>query len=374
MKKKTPAAKKTHTPKPTRAAAKKARPSRRPSATTPPAATKPNLAKRTALDFLREWRGQQKNRTAERTALVAFDPLVAMFVARDYLRAATDMVSEMYLRGAFVRHPVNTSGDHKQTRNPVTEGLSREIMELMQQIDRYARAGYPEFMETAWLIGQLFAETIHDVALDKAKACKLEPVARRSLFMPSLRTRQKTFAYDFKEMAANLHLSEDCLSNTSGDASHRLDTPITKLVAEIVESIGSIQVQLRTARGVYQRIRAAYADPQSLVGLPKSVVAYIASADVGTEEQYLERHSFHPETLNYDSLPPLTKATAEEWWDRAVSREVSRRLNDHGPESMHLRKLVHYLKPYEQLADLRRRSKVALRTLARPTRQAPPPS
>ena len=188
MKKKTPAAKKDRKSKPARATAKTARPSRVPVTTQAPAAL-PSLQKSAVLDLLREWRGQQKNRKAEQTALVAFDPQVAMFVARDHLRAAIDMVFEMFLCGALDPHPGNTAAAHDRPRNSVADGLSREIMLLMQQVDCYARAGCPEFMETAWSTGQLFAETIHEIALDKAKASKLEPVARRSLFMPSLRTR-----------------------------------------------------------------------------------------------------------------------------------------------------------------------------------------
>jgi hypothetical protein len=229
-------------------------------------------------------------------------------------------------------------------------------------------------METAWKAGHLFAETVHDIALAGKQAHNLEPVARRSNYLPSLRTRQSTFTYDSRAVANRLHLAEDCLSNTAKGAKHRLDVPITNLVAAIVESIGATQEQLRAARATYQRIRAAYANPKTRAGLPPLAAALVKGTDSLTEEGYLVKHGFPAETLSYDSLPPLTKATADEWWDKAVRQEVVRRLEDNSPESTRLRQSVSYLKRYEQLADLRRRAKSALRSLARPTRQAPTPS
>ncbi len=315
----------------------------------------------------RQWRALQK---AENEALRYVDPMIAIIVANNRIRDGVEVLSQLLDKGPLVLPPKDGLST---SRDPADDAMCRAFELLKHKVAQHARNGRPEFVATTWAAGLFFAEMIHELAANKKAVPKLERLARRSLYLPSLQARQPTFTYGFKDVANILHLAEDCISNTAQKAQHRLDTPITKLVADIVETIGAIQEQLRAARSNYQCVRSAYADPKSLVGLPKSVVDYIANADVGTEEQYLKRQSFRPETLNYDSLPPLTKATTDEWWDKAVSQEVSRRLDDHGPESMRLRKLVHYLKPYEQFADLRRRSKIALRSLARPTVKTPPP-
>ncbi len=358
------AAKKHHTPRTAPVAVRKSGSSRLP---TNPEATQATPVPKTQSAAWRAWRELQK---AENEALRHVDPVIALIVARNRIRDGFEVLSQLIDRGSVV---LQTPGGPNATNDPAADALCFAFEQLKLKVAQHARNGRPEFVATTWSAGLFFAEMIHELAANKKAVPKLVRLARRSLYLPSLQARQPTFTYGFKDVANILHLAEDCLSNTAKKAQHRLDTPITKMVADIVESIGVIQEQLRVARGVHQSIRSAYADPQSLVGLPKSVVAYIKSADVGTEEQYLKRQSFRPETLNYDSLPPLTKATADEWWDKAVSQEVSRRLNEHGPESMRLRKLVHYLKPYEQFADLRRRSKIALRSLARPTVKTPPP-
>jgi hypothetical protein len=372
MKKRTPLTKKSkpakktiRRKKPAPTAKRKTGSSRRP---TPAKAAQGTQMPQTASDVLRELQELQK---VDNKALRNVDPLMAMFVASNRIRDGVEVLSQFIDQETLV---LPSKGGLNPSRDPASDALCRAFELLMHQVAQYARNGRPEFVAATWAAGLFFAEMIHELAANKKALPKLEQLARRSLYLPSLQARQPTFTYGFKDVAKTLHLGEDCISNTAKKAKHRLDTPITKWVADIVESIGAIQEQLRVARGVYQRIRSAYADPQSLVGLPKSVVDYIASADVGTEEQYLERHSFRPETLSYDSLPPLTKATADEWWDKAVKQEVSRLLDASGPEIKRLRQLVNYLKPYEQPADLRRRSKVALRTLARPTRQAPPPA
>lgn len=320
---------------------------------------------------LHKWRDQQQ---AEQAALIAVDPWMAMCVAKERMREGFEVLSQLVDQGALARPSKGENGALNTSGDPALDAICRAFELLKHKVAQHTRNGRTECVAATWGAGLFFAELIHELAANEVTARKLERHARRSLYLPTLQARQPTFTYDFKHVADVLHLAEDCISNTAKDAQHRLATPITNLVVDIVESIGVIQVSLRAARATYQRIRAAYADPKSRAGLPPTAVALLEGTDAMTEDEYLVRHGFSAENLSYDALPPLTKATADVWWDRAVKQVVNRRLSDPGPESKRLRRLVHYLKPYEQLADLRRRCKSALCTVVRPTQQTPTPS
>ncbi len=310
----------------------------------------------------------------EQAALIALNPWLAMCAANEHLRDGFDVLSELVDLGRLARPSKGPDGAMNRVGDPAGDSVCRMFELFKHKVAQHARNGRPEFLAAAWNAGIFFAELIHELASNKEAARILERHARRSLYLPTLQARQPTFTYDFEDVAKTLHLAEDCVSNTSKNAQHRLDTPITRLVVDIVESIGVAQESLRAARATYQRIRAAYADPKTRVGLPPNAAALLAESDSMTEEAYLVSRGFASETFSYDSLPPLTRTTADEWWSKAVRQAVTRRLNDHSPECMRLRQSVHYLKTYEQVTDLRRRCKSALRNLARPTRQAPTPS
>jgi hypothetical protein len=157
------------------------------------------------------------------------------------------------------------------------------------------------------------------------------------------------------------------------NAVHRLDSPVTHLIAEMVESIAWTQEHLRAGRELYARFRAPRVAARRATRVPKEDTAFANRIAAMTEDEYLVKlHHCRLDTLHYDSLPPLTKATADEWWNKAVRQEVTRRFAF--LDGTRLYALLRGNKPHEKLDDLRRRGKDALRSLARPTPQNPHPS
>jgi len=318
------------------------------------------------------WRERRKQRKAEQEALIATDPRNAMNVAQDHMDYAVEVFSALINKGALF-FPLESVDGKDFSSDHAAQCLCSRFSSLTQQVAKYARLGHRDFIAATWWAARLFTEVVHDLAFDKATAQELEWYARRSLFLPSLRARPGSFTYDFQTVASTLHLSEDCLCHMTDSAAHKLDSPVTSLIADVVEFIGWTQEHTRFGREFYANARKRHANRRSRARLPKPDADYARRIEAMTEDEYLVTiHHCRPETLHYDRLPPLTKATADEWWTKAVRQEVTKRFPSLAGTRLHA--LLKGNKPHEKLDDLRRRGKHALRSLARPTPQNPHPS
>ena len=350
-----------------------AKPTQVPSQPPPAASAKTDQPAPAPKQELDAWLESRKQRKAEQTALIAADPRKAMSVAQDRLDYGIELFSALIEKGVLYYEQKTTDGTQDFSCDHAAQSLCSRLSSLNQKFAKYARAGHPDFVAAAWWTAKLFAELVHDLAFDKETARKLESYARRSLFLPSLRARPGTFTHDFQTVAETLHLSEDCLCHMADSAAHRLDSPVTRLIAEVVESIGWAQEHVRIGREFYTRSRELHADPKFMARLPKGEATFAHRLNAMTEDEYLVQiHHSRPETLHYDRLPPLTRATADEWWIKAVRQEVTKCFASLQGTRLHA--LLKGNKPHEKLDDLRRRGKDALRSLGRPTPQNPHPS
>jgi hypothetical protein len=318
------------------------------------------------------WREQQKERKAAREALIAAGPMEALFVAKDNLEQALALFYDL-IDSRLVYYPYESEeGADDLSHDDAERCLRAAFAGLVDQIVKRARAGSNDCIAATWIAANAFATAIHDLAFNKATARKLQLMARPALFLPSLRARQGTFTHDFQTVADAVRLSEDCLCNMSDNATHRLDSPVTFLIAQVVEDVGWAQGYVRGWRDIYASGRRNSAQAASSPDASQEAVAFARRYESMTEEQYLVEHSCSPLYLQYDALPPLTKATVEEWWTTAVRREVTRRFRS--MKGTRLYDLLKGNKPHEKLDDLRRRGKMALRSLARSAPQDPHPS
>jgi hypothetical protein len=350
---------KPQTKKPTpKKAASKAR-----SAKTKPAAK----AKQGEIPWHERW----KARKAEQAALIETNPKDAMHVAHDRLDYGIEILTELIDKGTLFHEWKSVDGTLDHSWDEAAQCLCSRFSWLVDKATKYARAGNREFITSVWFAAKQLVETVHDVAFDKEHAAHLESCARSSLFLPSLRTWQNSFTYDFQAIAQTLNLSKDCIAWMGDDAQHKLDTPITRLVAEVVEHIGWEREHIRHGRETHARTKALHARPDYMARLPESDAAYAHRVDAMTEDEYLvEVHYSRRERLHYDSLPPLTKSTADEWWNKAVAQEVEWRFEKIKDSRLYDR--LAGAKDYRKRADLKRRAKRALLAVAPPDTQAPP--
>ena len=366
MNKKTPVTKKAPRKKPVRAADDGPVPS---EPSVPVEAAKPAPAPAPAT---MAWSEQQKERKAARAALIAVGPREALFVAKDNLEQALALFYDL-IDSRLVYHPYESEeGADELSHDDAERCLRAAFVELVGQIVKRARAGSNDFIAATWIAAHAFTTAIHDLSFNKATARKLQSMTRQALFLPSLRARQGTFTHDFQTVADALRLSEDCLCNMDDNAPHRLDSPVTFLIAQVVEDVEWNQRFVRGHRDgpVVSDKQSAKSGPSQ--GALKELVARARSSEAKIEEQYLLARSCSPIDLQSEALPPLTKATADEWWTKAVRREVTRRFRS--MKGTRLYALLNGNKPHEKLDDLRRRGKKALRSLARADPQDPHPS
>ncbi len=303
----------------------------------------------------------------------AADPRQAMQAAQDLLDHAFEVLFALIDKRALHFEMRTVDGTEDFSHDDAAQSVCTRYLWVTTQVVKYARTGNRECVAAVWEAANLLVEAVHDMAFDKRTAREVEPYARRSLFLPSLRARSGVFMHDFPTVADVLHLSEDCLSYMAHTAGHKLDSPVTRLIAEIVESIGWTQARLRIGRDLYARSRALHADPKFIRRRSEASTAFARRINAMTEDEYLVQiRGYRADTLHYDRLRPLTKATADEWWSKAVRQEVTRRFP--ALEGSRLYTLLNGNKPHQKLDDLRRRGKVSLRSLARPTPQDPHPS
>ena len=352
MKKMTAKMKKIRKQKPARATKRAPNSFRKPSASLAKP-DQPPPAQKTTVDA---WKERQDQRKAEHAAMIAADPWKASQTAQAQLDDALELFSALIDEGALHYTLKSVDGTQDHSSDEAAQCLCSRISYLTRLVASFAHAGHPDFVASAWRGAKFLTEVVHDLAFDKETAPVLERYARRSLFLPSLRARQGTFTHDFQTVAETLHLSEDCLCHMEGASTHKLDSPITHLVAEVVELIGWIQEHLRSGRELYTHSRKVYADQRSKKHPSKGDNAFARRIDAMTEDEYLVSFQHcRPATLHYDKLPPLTKATADEWWNKAVRTEITLRFAT--LEGTRLYTLLKGYKPHQKLDDLRRRSK-----------------
>lgn len=305
--------------------------------------------------------------------MIAADPEKALSTARELFDAGTQLLFDLVEKKALYREYRDIPGLPDGDRDAATECLASRFGTLSRQVAKYARAGHRDVTLAVWSAAHVLTETIHDMALNKERARELEVFARRSLFLPSLRAIPATFTHDFQVVAGNLHLSENCLCHMAGRAAHKLDAPITRLIAERVEIIGHLRDVVMMTHDRYALTCALLEDADYMKRAPPHAIEHVRSVAAKPVEDFLVNDGFcRPEHLHYADLPELTKDTADEWWRMAVRDQVTRLFAD--MEGTHLYRLLKGNKPHEKLDDLRRRGKSALRSLARPTPQNPHPS
>jgi len=369
MKKMPTKMKKIRKQKPARATKRAPNSFRKPSATL----AKPDQPPQPQKTTVDAWNERRDQRKAEHAAMIAEDPWKASQTAQAQLDDALELFSALIDKGALHYRLKSVDGTQDHSTDEAARCLCSRISYLTRLVASFAHAGHPDFVASAWGAAKSLTELVHDLAFDKETAPVLERYARRSLFLPSLRARPATFTHDFQAVAETLHLSENCLCHMEGASTHKLDSPITHLVAEVVELIGWIQEHLRSGRELYTHSRKVHADQRSKKHPSKGDNAFARRIDAMTEDEYLVSFQHcRPATLHYDKLPPLTKATADEWWNKAVRTEITLRFAT--LEGTRLYTLLKGYKSHQKLDDLRRRSKLALRSLARPTPQNPHPS
>jgi hypothetical protein len=368
MKKSSPSRKKTQQAKPTRTAKRAPRPSRA-SAAVPAATAQPTPDPATGT---RRWIEQWKQRKAEHVAMIEADPEKALSVAREQIDYGTLLLVELLERKTLFTQYRDVPGFPDGDSDPVGDCLASRFGTLAQHVAKYARAGRHDLILAVWSAAKLLTETIHDLAFDKDHARTLQTFTRRSMFLPSLRARPATFTYDFQTVADALCLSEDCLCDMSDRAAHKLDSPVTRLIAERVEIVGYIQDHL-----FFERERHAFT--RSLLdnvtymkrATPDEIEHTRRLAAMSVEDFLVKQGACRPEFVHYHDLPALTKDTVDEWWNKAVRDQVTRLFAE--LEGTHVYSLLKGNKPHEKLDDLRRRGKSALRSLAPPPLKTPTP-
>lgn len=157
--------------------------------------------------------------------------------------------------------------DLVQSRSPSVSDTSElwlngHMRRLADQFAEWARAGRGVPLATAWYIACRFAEVIHDLALDESCSedakWNLFTLGSQSLFLPSLRSRNKNFTFDFEKVAEAIQLSDFCAVDMTEKSQARPDSPITMFTIQTLEMIGRLRrevqdVRLRLAMRAFRR-------------------------------------------------------------------------------------------------------------------------
>jgi hypothetical protein len=195
--------------------------------------------------------------------------------------------------------------------------------------------------------------------LSEKKPDLLRPVAKKSLFVPSLRSKRKKFTHNFNHVAEKIGLSEECYVNTQPNARYNLNKAATFFVAEKLEAAGRIRDRmqfwedllkgtfpswhpkyLRVAKKIqndywelgfdcdseskasfslvskfaYPGVSLAKGDFWTL----KLVGKRGATRDYTLDDWLVEFGGFRPEDLELRTLPAFDRNSWKEWYQKAI--------------------------------------------------------
>ncbi len=316
---------------------------------------KAKAAEVTLASLADSWKAQ----TAEMDRLIAVDPNKALHVAQKRFDYSLELLCRLIEKKALFEPIYRKDGtiDDHFSHDTASVCLTSRLWWIKERVAKYALAGDPDMIYTAWSMSRTFAETIHDVALERPD--RLEWLTKGALFMPSLRAKPKTFRYDFPTIAEKTHLSEECLFDTRSKACHQLDKPPTRLVADILQDMAYTISSLKHHKRSHALFRQHAA---------KGHAQFQQYADTPLEKWLVESNYIQPYQLHYDELPQLTKSAVPVWWEKAIKGEVVRRFDKVKGTRFYavLRAATESGKDYEVRDELKRRCRQALRGLAHP--------
>jgi hypothetical protein len=169
--------------------------------------------------------------------LIEKEPQEAARKAGVYLELATDA-----LLGLTDSPDRYAAEDSENIRCNHFRRLAGELEQMMQRGNHYPLA-------TAWFIGSQLAQAIHDLVLEEPRNKRaidhLFTIASKSFFLPSLRSRNSKFTFDFEKVANAVQLSDFCMVKLDEESLARLDTPVTMFTAETIEAIGRTRDQVK---------------------------------------------------------------------------------------------------------------------------------
>lgn len=302
------------------------------------------------------WRQEQKEREQRMAAAVQADPRAAIKEAWQAMDYGVDLLLKV-VDDAKLKEAT------PWLRDDALRLLSVRVDCLANDLARRTRAGDSRCAAIAWYAALALVEGIHFLALKQPE--RLRGTARRALFLPSLRATARTFDHDFPVIADAIQLSADCTVDMGPDARHQLDQPVTRFVAGLIDTIEYWKEIAEGAVDTVNGLRAAVEkNPTGEFGPWRRLTL---------EEHWNGSYPRHPEKLAYRNLPPLTKATCDEWWNLAVKPML-----EHPDMMIRIRgsrlheEIVRGTetgKDYEVRDELKRRCRPKLKSLAREAKQ-----
>jgi len=306
------------------------------------------------------WRVRYQKTQKRIAARISADPRAAINEGYEAIDYGVEMLLKLIESKALFHKMVSRDGTEDHSHDEAISCLCSRADWIAGKIAEFARAGDPAALIRVWCGAKQYAEVVHYVATTKPQRLRL--LAGNSLFVPSLRAKSKTFTHDFKQVAEAIGLSQECNINMDSTAMHQLDKPATRLVAEILQDIAFWQRSIKW-------------DEESLKGMRRLAIERPGSEwekyrNVSRDDWLRDHYPHNPEFFVYRELPPFTKDTVSEWWEKAVKPYLEKastltKIRD-TPFYESLRKATATGKDYEIRDELKRRCKPKLRTLAKP--------
>jgi hypothetical protein len=159
------------------------------------------------------------------------------------------------------------------------------------------------------------AERIWDNAVEMVSAIKtlaltnpkmLRARARKAIYMPSFRAKAKKFRDDFAELSDRVELSKDFPVKTGDKALYDLDSLVTQYVIKMLKEAEDVRKLLS---GVTHFLDNRKDQKKILGGLSRDQV-------------FLNLPGIRQEHLGFVDLPPYSKETAKNWWEKCIKPQL----------------------------------------------------
>lgn len=215
--------------------------------------------------------------------------------------------------------------------------LLNHVRRLNYILCELARNGRHEPCEALWDEALKLTEVFSELALKNPSPFKAK--ARKSLFMPSIRAKNRAFTADAESIASAIELSAESVGDRLTDNRKRIGALCARLVGECVSEI-------KRARGLWAHLFIPYQKPIIWPGkeeiepyFGKSIDQLICKLpeprrDAGNsqEEEMAQHLRFYcmcvdcgTDRLHFLTLPELTIQTARMWWKEAIEKMVEAR-------------------------------------------------
>jgi hypothetical protein len=310
---------------------------------------------------------RREAREASKRVRVALDALIEVAPTKAIHEAGSlsKFASETLLK--LIEQQPSHFPEDPRVKNPpdAAERWFCSLTDFMaQKLCRLVATGHIVPIDCAWHAATILTQALHDLAL--AAPEHLRSTARTVSSMPSLRTKAKSYDYDFQEIAEAIELSQGCGVAIGEKATYRLSAYATRFVFVFIECATVLQKAFKMEEMMLCELKSRFCTALHVEQIPNLTLEWWLSCRYSKDVV--------AKLMHFKDLPPFEMRSIDTWWKNALKPHLE------NPETLEqirgtkfyevLEKAAHNsketTKDYAIVDELKKRCRPALKSISVP--------